>query len=150
VAHWDPPQVPQSDGYGGVPLDCPRPELVEALNEFYERCTRRDVQVFLAFPPIARYSFAEVVGSTMAWGLVTVQPDWGLHLLRQALAERSPIPIITDPDQVLIPVEYLWDTPYHLSREGARVKTQVILDGLRPWVGLEPPRRPFEWSDVPR
>lgn len=150
--HWD-WKAPAEEGEAtfmiptdqGIPNNIPlakgfREETLDALNAFYDRCHTREVAVFYAYPPFPRFTFADLTGSAMGMALVTRRADDYLGDLHAVLEKRLRIPIITDPGLALIPMEYCFDSNYHLQRLGARYKTQMLIDALRKELGLKVPK----------
>lgn len=43
------------------------------------------------------------------------------------LKTRTTIPLLTDLEQLCLPDEYFYDTPYHLNEQGRRVRTELLV-----------------------
>ncbi len=137
TAHWDQEAEPYHvETWIDLPPDWASEPVIRELNAFHARCQRRGVQLFFAYPPLLRRTYADLFGATMGMAVVKAQSDMGLHQFHGVLDERLTIPVITDPDQVLFPAEDFFDSGYHLNRSGARRKTQLLIDCLRPWLGF--------------
>lgn len=137
TAHWDAPVIPQGESICQVPPDGLNQELLADLNVFYARCRRRDIAVYLACPPLPKFSFADLVGAGMGFCIVQRQGDPGLRETHRQLRSKVKIPLITEPNQLLMPVEFCYNSCYHLTREGTRWRTQLLIDRLRLWLGIQ-------------
>ncbi len=60
--------------------------------------------------------------------------------IRQAL-ESADIPILDSPEENEFPPEYCIDTQYHLKEFGRRIKTERLIQALRPILGKAPAPR---------
>lgn len=48
-----------------------------------------------------------------------------------ALHSRTKIPLLTRMDRLCYPDEYFYDTPYHLNKEGRRIRTENLIANLK-------------------
>lgn len=51
------------------------------------------------------------------------------------LKTRTTIPLLTNLDQLCLPDDYFYDTPYHLNEEGRRIRTERLIENLRTILG---------------
>lgn len=47
------------------------------------------------------------------------------------LKRRTTIPLLTNRDQLCLPDEYFYDTPYHLNEQGRKVRTERLIENLK-------------------
>ncbi|MCI0552861.1 MAG: hypothetical protein L0287_18070 [Anaerolineae bacterium] len=47
------------------------------------------------------------------------------------LKSRTTIPVLTNLDQLCLPDDYFYDTPYHLNEDGRRVRTERLIANLK-------------------
>jgi hypothetical protein len=47
------------------------------------------------------------------------------------LKTRTTIPLLTNLDELCLPDDYFYDTPYHLNEEGRRIRTERLIENLR-------------------
>jgi hypothetical protein len=58
----------------------------------------------------------------------------GMRYIRKfynTLQTRTTIPLLTNLDQLCLPDEYFYDTPYHLNEQGRRVRTERLIENLK-------------------
>lgn len=53
------------------------------------------------------------------------------------LKTKTTIPLLTNLDQLCLPDDYFYDTPYHLNEQGRRVRTERLIDSLKVALGLK-------------
>lgn len=53
------------------------------------------------------------------------------------LKTKTTIPLLTNLDELCLPDDYFYDTPYHLNEQGRRVRTERLIDSLKIALGLE-------------
>ncbi len=51
------------------------------------------------------------------------------------LKTRTTIPLLTDLDQLCLPDDYFYDTPYHLNEQGREVRTERLIENLKAVLG---------------
>lgn len=56
--------------------------------------------------------------------------DKRLARFYKTLQKETSIPVLTPLDQLCLPDEYFFDTPYHLNAEGRRTRTERLIDNL--------------------
>jgi hypothetical protein len=59
-----------------------------------------------------------------------------LNKFFQRLKNRTSIPLLTDLDQLCLPDEYFYDTPYHLNSAGRQVRTERLIENLKEALGM--------------
>ena len=47
------------------------------------------------------------------------------------LRNRTTIPLLTDLDQLCLPDDYFYDTPYHLNKQGREIRTKRLIESLK-------------------
>lgn len=53
------------------------------------------------------------------------------------LKTKTTIPLLTNLDQLCLPDEYFYDTPYHLNAVGRQIRTERLIESLKIALGLE-------------
>lgn len=91
---------------------------VERLNRFAEKCRRKQVVAVLAYPTVPEASF-EPLRETA-------------RTLDDRLRRDVSMPIINRPEDAVLPGAVFYDTVYHLMEEGGRLRTQHLIESLRP------------------
>lgn len=99
------------------------PTRVEALNSVYRAFLERGIAVYFTYTPRNRNSLSE--GSTPA----------ARRELHESLAERLCVPVISDIEDSLFAGNYFYLIDSHLSSQGAQLRTQRVIEDLRPWLG---------------
>jgi len=121
ATNWDCRQaVFQENPRVDVLVANPSPRIVAFIRDFIGECDANNIQCFL-FPP----AIAQTVGKA------NVSYE---HELQQVLANYQ-IPFVVKPQHYFIPDSLCFDTYYHLTFEGAQLRTQMIiqdLDSLNP------------------
>lgn len=98
------------------------PYYVERLNEVYQTFLDKGVQVYFTYTPRNRRSLTE--GST---------PE-ARRTLHRYLTERLCVPVISDIEDSLYSGIYFYLIDSHLSSEGAALRTERVIEDLRPWI----------------
>jgi hypothetical protein len=55
----------------------------------------------------------------------------GLRRFYRILQRETSIPLLTPLNQLCIPDEYFFDTPYHLNAEGRKIRTERLIENLK-------------------
>ncbi|MCC6300841.1 MAG: hypothetical protein IT314_16265 [Anaerolineales bacterium] len=60
------------------------------------------------------------------------------HLNRffNLLKSRTTIPLLTNRDQLCLPDDYFYDTPYHLNEQGRKIRTERLIENLRSYLAI--------------
>lgn len=98
------------------------PERMEALNEVYRQFLDERIGVYFTYTPRNRNSLTP--DSTPA----------ARRALHVSLVERLCVPVISDIEDSLYAGNYFYLIDSHLSSEGARIRTQRVIEDLRPWL----------------
>ncbi len=91
-------------------------ESIELLNEFYQDMLRIGARVVMTAPPLVETEF-------------TKHRD-KIDDLYARLRENLSLPVISDPGDYVYPPRMMFDTAYHLLREGRRARTYQLLNDL--------------------
>lgn len=91
-------------------------ESIQLLNDFYRDILRIGARVVLAAPPLVETEF----------GRHKDKIEWLFARLREGLS----FPVISDPADYVYPVRMMFDTAYHLLREGRRLRTHQLISDL--------------------
>lgn len=94
------------------------PETIRVLNDFDEYAKRVGARVFIIFPPIPEKQAREN----------RAQIDDVYNRLRQ----QSNVTILGTPSDFVFPLNYFFDTVYHLNRQGRDARTQKVIEMLKP------------------
>ena len=52
------------------------------------------------------------------------------------LKNRTAIPLLTELDHLCLPDDYFYDTPYHLNAQGRKVRTERLIESLKPLLDI--------------
>lgn len=104
----------EADMHWAVSLSQPSTSAIRLLNEFYDSVETRNV--FLSFPPIPQnyYDANKDVIDRMPLLLKNIR-----------------LPIISKPEDYIFPIDYFFDTRYHLTNEGRIQRTQRLIRDLK-------------------
>lgn len=94
------------------------PETIHVLNEFDAHSQRVGARAFIIFPPIPEKQAREN----------RAQIDEVYHRLRQ----QSSATILGTPADFVFPLNYFFDTVYHLNRQGRDARTHKVIEMLKP------------------
>jgi hypothetical protein len=89
---------------------------VKRLNRFQAACQAQGVFACYVYPPIPRVCLE---GGRAA-----------IAEVERALTERLTMPVLNRPEDVAWPLEWFFDTPYHLRAEAMTRRTGLLLDSL--------------------
>lgn len=119
--HLDAPQ--HYETHELFPDDVPfQEESIEVLNKFNEYVLQQGARVLLTWPPLVREEFE--THTDKIW------------LLDQRLRKDVAIPIISKPEDYIFEMPYMYDTAYHLRREGRRIRTLQLVEDLEATPGI--------------
>ena len=105
------------------PDDTPFQESsTEVLNKFYEYALHRGARVLLTWPPLVTEEFE--------------QHREKIWLLDQRLRKDLAVPIISKPEDYIFEMQYMYDTAYHLRREGRSIRTEALIRDLEATPGI--------------
>lgn len=105
------------------PDDAPFHEAaIRLLNDFNEFALSRGARVLLTWPPLVDVEFEH--HKARIWKLD--------QTLRKGLA----FPVISKPEDYIFPMREMYDSAYHLRREGRRVRTYKLLSDLEATPGV--------------
>lgn len=93
------------------------PVAYEELKDFSQYALSKGAQVFYE-APAQRQTNCDVTGME------------ALRKFYAALSENTSIPLLTDMEQLCLPDDYFYDTPYHLNAIGRRVRTERLIENL--------------------
>ena len=99
-----------------------------------------DAYVFLEdFNQFALSNGATVFYEAQAHRQTNCERTGKKHLDRffNRLKTKTTIPLLTNLDQLCLPDDYFYDTPYHLNAAGRRIRTERLIDSLKIALGLE-------------
>lgn len=92
-------------------------EVIADLNEFAAEAEAKGASVYFWFSDVSEQSYA----------------DFGdeMNRLNALLQGSLNFPVLNTPSEAVQPVEVFFDTPYHLTEEGARNRTQRLIEALK-------------------
>jgi hypothetical protein len=99
-----------------------REESIELLNEFYLEILHVGARVVLAAPPLAESEFN--------------RHEAKIDDLYERLGQELSLPVISNPHHYVFPMYMVFDTAYHLLREGRRVRTHQLINDLEQTDGI--------------
>lgn len=93
-------------------------ETVDLLNQFVATCKLKEARCFLSFPPYP-------------------QSEYGKHQklldgIYEAIKDKTSMPILGTPKEMLFPDSMFWDTQYHLLQQGPQERTERLIQLLKP------------------
>ena len=91
-------------------------ESLDILNRFYYSSRTRGAKVFLIFPDIPDVYYQ--------------QEEPRLAILFSQLKNNLKIPLLSSPAENVLPVEYFFDSLYHLNSKGRSLRTKKITEIL--------------------
>lgn len=97
-------------------------ESIDLLNDFNEFALRRGARVLLTWPPLVEQEFER-----------HKEQIWELD---QALRKGLAFPIISKPEDYIFPLQDMYDSAYHLRREGRSIRTQKLINDLDATQGI--------------
>jgi hypothetical protein len=97
------------------------PTTIRNLTKMQQWCQRRQIKVYLAYPPIADFAYDESIS----------------RLIVNELKQSLPIPHLYEPKNAVYPAEYFYDTQYHLNWQGTIKHTEMLISCLEKQIRLE-------------
>ncbi|MEO0795059.1 MAG: hypothetical protein AAFX93_07855 [Verrucomicrobiota bacterium] len=92
-------------------------EIIQDINAFSAACEAKGAKVVFLFPAISEESYQKH-GAKM-------------DRLAEVLESALTVPLLNRPNEAVFPKAMLYDTPYHLTGEGARQRTERLVEALR-------------------
>lgn len=89
---------------------------VEMLDRFQALCAKRGVEVLFAFASVPRPLFE------------SVEPE--IRRIRDRLASEGTFPLLLEPEEVVLPEDCFFDSPYHLNGRGTELRMKLLLPAL--------------------
>jgi hypothetical protein len=114
VAHWGLPREPFAPNEPAPGAFNGR--VVEDIRKFEARVRARGAVLYLSFPGLQAASFANLRGQI-------AEVD--------AKLREAGFVILGTPQRYAIPEEFMFNTPYHLTRQGADLRTRRLVADLR-------------------
>lgn len=100
------------------------PDTVRRLNEFDRYVKSRGAALL-----VAGYPIADGPGTA---------PKADFTAFQRELESQLDCPVISDYTDYFFPYAYFYDTNYHLTEEGALLRTEQLIDDLRSWQSALP------------
>lgn len=97
-------------------------QAIDALDEYRKQVEERGAKLFVTFPAFQDASFAN-------------QRDQ-ISRVEHSLKSKG-FSLLGNPERYKMPDELIFDTPYHLTKAGAQIRTQLLIDDLRKVSGGE-------------
>jgi hypothetical protein len=94
---------------------------IDTLNDFNRFAEGKQAKVFFFFPSIPEPSYSKSKGCIV--------------LLQELLVQDLEIPLLNTPDEHIFPIEYFFNTQYHLNVVGREIRTQRIIEALERALG---------------
>ncbi len=114
VVHWDMPKPEKIEPYSIT--DSLNPEVFLHLKEFRKELETRKIQLFVSFPCYQDSSFDRN----------TTQ----IHSIGSEL-KNTGISILGSPERYRMDSKLVFNTPYHLTKEGLDLRTRLIVQDLK-------------------
>lgn len=93
------------------------PEVMDAMNRFYADAQAVGARVYLTWAPFCE----QVVGTG----------EEGVWAFEEALRAQCDIPMISHSIDGIWPRDYFYDSNNHLTREGMRMRTEILVEDLQ-------------------
>ena len=110
-----------TEGYGYATAYITK-DSIGTLCSDYQKILDRGARVFFAFSPVNRDGLSEEEIREKSWEIFEQK-------LRTEL-DKYGIPVLQHAEDYLLPGRYFYDTDYHLTTEGAKLRTERLLEGL--------------------
>lgn len=94
---------------------------VKRLNALNDYCKERGATMVIAAMPIADGKYT------------ASREDY--ESFEKELSQRLDAPVISEFTDYFIPYEYFFDTEYHLTNEGVRIRTDLLIQDLKTYLG---------------
>lgn len=121
VAHYAQPSKPfplESIVYQKPRVDA----AIERINRFADLCQQRGARVYFAYSPI--------------WDDALAASQPAIQAVHERLIAELQIPVLMEPGESALPRSEFFDTHLHLTGHGARIRTQQLIQHLRPHVSI--------------
>jgi hypothetical protein len=119
IGHLDTPSLKKKDiPLTAYPVTMIQDDILVFLSSFEQTARAKGVQIYFE-APASRQSNCDVTGET------------NMASFFDTLKQRLSIPILTHMDQVCMPDQYFFDTPYHLNAKGREIRTQRLIENLK-------------------
>jgi len=92
-------------------------ETIRVLNRFDAVAKRAGARVVLIFPPVPSKQYGENRAQIQA--------------IAERLRTQATLTVLGTPTDQVYPVDYFFDTVYHLNRQGRDTRTQRVIDALK-------------------
>lgn len=99
------------------------PDCADALNEFNAYCESQGAVCLISLSPIAKGEFTAPVESFEEY--------------QKSLEDQLDATVISDVTDYFFPYEQFYDTNYHLTDEGAVIRTEQLIADLKNWQSSE-------------
>jgi len=95
-------------------------DVVTRLNAFHDHCEQRGAQAVLAYPAAPSEKMLPHIDR--------------IRSVAAAVREECRMPVLNTPATAAMPLAQFYDTVYHLGPAGARVRTERLLEWLKPYL----------------
>ena len=102
--------------------DCVNVDSVARLNEKYDRIAEKGATVFFSFAPINQNAVPEEEQEVRSWEQFEANICNGLNSRHR---------VISAVEDYMMPGQYFFDTDYHLTDEGAVLRTQKLIEDIQ-------------------
>lgn len=91
-------------------------QVIVALEEYRRAVEKKQAVLFITFPAFQDLSYQN-------------QRD-EIHQIEHSLKAKGFV-LLGNPGRYIFPNDLIFDTPYHLTKDGVRIRTQMLVDDLR-------------------
>ena len=105
------------------PLDYVTQQSVDVLNAAYKAVTEKGAKVLYSFSPINADAITDTELKEKSWTKYKNQ--------LKSLFNGEYVKIISEPTNYFYPGQYFYDTDYHMTNEGAILRTNCLISDLR-------------------
>ena len=116
VAHRSLTLDPGRELLGAIASETP-PGKLDRAAAFADAVAAAGAALVVAYPPMPQAAYEAHRANLVAWD--------------RALRDRLPVPFLNTPGEAALPEEMFFDTPYHLTGEGADRRTADLIARLR-------------------
>lgn len=102
--------------------DCVNVDSVARLNEKYDRIAEKGATVFFSFAPINEDAIPEEEQEVKSWEIFEKNIRNGLNAGHK---------VISSVEDYMMPGQYFYDEDYHLTDEGAVIRTKQLIEDLK-------------------
>jgi hypothetical protein len=94
-------------------------ELARSMNEFVAYCKERDIDVYLTFSPMMKWTKAEE------------KQVKALRQIEKDIQSRVHMKVFGNAEAYIYPREYFFDNEFHLNKKGREIRTKRLVETMK-------------------